>query len=109
MQACSYEPEEKLQLMLLVSAANLAALALSLISDCASDVGTEKSALFPPVRYFTSAPPVRASSAATKRATSSGDPVTVTVCEDSEEHPTRASAANAILSAFIAINPREQG
>lgn len=98
-----------LQLVLLVSAANSAALALSLISDCASDVGTEKTALFRPVRYFTSVSPFRAFSAATKRATSSGAPVTATVCEDWEEHPTRANAANATLSAFIAINPREQG
>lgn len=108
-QTRNYYPEEKLQLVLSVTAANSAALALSLISDCASDEGTEKTALFPPVRYSTSAPPVRASSAATKRATSSGAPVTATVCEEFEEQPARASATNATLSAFIAINPREQG
>ncbi|WP_156389279.1 hypothetical protein [Brevundimonas sp. Root1423] len=50
----------------------------------------------------------RASSAATKRATSPGAPSTSSVwVEDGDEHPTRASAANATLNNFITLNLRE--
>ena len=101
----AYGSELKLQLLaLLVPTCNLAASALSIISDCARDVGTEKTALFSPVRYRTSAPAFRASSAATKRATSSGAPSTSTVCVEDEEHPASTSATNATVNDFMVLN-----